>query len=118
MQIGKHKVVAIDYTLSDGDGKILDTSKGREPLSYIHGTGSIIPGLETALDGKLPAESLSVSIPPEQAYGLRDDSLMEVVPRNLFDAAETLQVGMRFQAPTNEGPRLLTIVGTLDCSWG
>ena len=46
MKIAKNKVVSIDYTLKDDDGKIIDSSEGRDPLSYIQGIGNIIPGLE------------------------------------------------------------------------
>ncbi|MEK7327882.1 MAG: FKBP-type peptidyl-prolyl cis-trans isomerase, partial [Chloroflexota bacterium] len=52
MQIAKHKVVTIDYTLTDDEGTVLDSSKGGEPLAYIQGIGNLIPGLEAALEGK------------------------------------------------------------------
>ena len=44
MQIGKHKVVSIHYTLTDNSGKTLDSSAGRDPLLYIQGMGNLIPG--------------------------------------------------------------------------
>lgn len=81
MQIAKHKVVTIDYTLTDKQGTILDSSQGGEPLSYIQGTGSLVPGLETALEGKSTGDQLTVSLPPDQGYGERDESLMQVVAR-------------------------------------
>ncbi len=49
MQVGSRTVVAIDYTLKDASGAVIDTSSGGEPLTYVHGVGAIIPGLETAL---------------------------------------------------------------------
>src|SRR3954470_8588679 len=52
MQIAKQSVVTIDYTLTDPHGEVLDSSTADEPLTYIHGSGSIIPGLENALAGK------------------------------------------------------------------
>ena len=51
MQIAPNTVVSIDYTLTNDAGEVLDTSKGAEPLAYIHGTGQIISGLENALAG-------------------------------------------------------------------
>jgi FKBP-type peptidyl-prolyl cis-trans isomerase SlyD len=57
MQIAKDKVVTIDYTLTDGQGTLLDSSQDGEPLSYIQGAGSIIPGLEAALEGKSTGEA-------------------------------------------------------------
>ncbi|MBW3543946.1 MAG: FKBP-type peptidyl-prolyl cis-trans isomerase, partial [Planctomycetes bacterium] len=76
MQATKEKVVSIDYTLTDDQGNVLDSSSGRGPLSYLHGAGNIIPGLENALEGKSPGDTLSVSVPPAEGYGERDTALV------------------------------------------
>lgn len=111
MQIAKNTVVTIDYTLTDDDGDVVDTSQGREPLSYIQGVGSIIPGLESALEGKSTGDSLEVTIPPEQAYGARQDTLVAQVPRDRFESADQLQPGMQFQTQTESGIQVITVVG-------
>ena len=49
MQIGSQKAVTIDYVLKDDAGEVLDTSEGRDPLTYLHGTGSVV--LEDVVDG-------------------------------------------------------------------
>ena len=49
MQISRHTVATISYRLTDDSGALLDASEADEPLAYIHGTESIIPGLEQAL---------------------------------------------------------------------
>lgn len=61
--------VKMEYTLTDDKGKLLDTSKGKEPLTYIHGEGQIIPGLEKALRGLHAGDQKRVVVPPEEAYG-------------------------------------------------
>ena len=61
--------VKMEYTLTDDKGKLLDTSKGKEPLTYIHGEGQIIPGLEKALKGLRAGDQKQVTVPPEEAYG-------------------------------------------------
>ncbi|MFZ5756725.1 MAG: FKBP-type peptidyl-prolyl cis-trans isomerase [Pseudomonadota bacterium] len=110
MQAGENSVVLIHYTLTSDAGETLDSSAGREPLAYLHGFGNIIPGLEQALLGKQAGDKLKVSIPPDQAYGVRNDELVEVVPRSAFGGAPDLEVGMQFQARTPEGMRVVTIV--------
>ncbi len=110
MQIAKNAVVTIDYTLTDEAGEVVDTSQGREPLSYIQGTGSIIPGLESALEGKAAGDSLEVSIPPEQAYGPRQDALVVQVPRERFESADEVKPGMQFQTQTESGVQVITVV--------
>jgi FKBP-type peptidyl-prolyl cis-trans isomerase SlyD len=111
MNISKDKVVSIDYTLTDNGGQVLDSSQGKEPLNYLHGAGNIIPGLESALEGKVQGEKVNVQVPPEQAYGPRDERMVQAVPRSAFQGAENIQPGMQFQAQTNAGARIITVVG-------
>jgi len=109
MQIEKNKIVMIDYKLTDKNGELIDTSEGREPLAYLHGNGGLIPGLEEELEGKSINDSFTVSIPPEKAYGMRDDSLLQTIPRQQFENNDQLQIGMQFQAQYEHGVQLLTI---------
>ena len=109
MQIDKHTVVTIDYTLTNDQGEVIDTSENSQPLAYLHGTGNIIPGLEEALEGKSSGDEVQVSIPPEKAYGEHDDQLKQVVPRDRFEGVEQLEPGMQFQAQTEGGVRIVTI---------
>lgn len=113
MEISKHTVVTMDYTLTDAQGNTIDTSKGREPLAYIHGVGGIIPGLEAALEGRQPGEQLQVTIAPEDGYGDRDESLLQVVPRDRFDV-EDVTVGMQFHAQSEDGMSVVTVVAVTD----
>ena len=116
MQVEKNKVVSIDYTLTNAEGQTLDTSKGREPLSYLHGGGQIIPGLESALEGKNQGDAVQAVIPPEQGYGTRNDRLVQDVPRQAFAGVANIQPGMQFQAQTSGGPRVVTVVGIGDAT--
>lgn len=114
MQIAKDKVVAIDYTLKDDDGSVLDTSEGKQPLAYLHGNGNIIPGLEKALEGKNAGEELSVRIEPAEAYGERRDELTQVVPREMFQGVDNLEVGMQFQAGGGDGGGQIVTIAAIE----
>jgi FKBP-type peptidyl-prolyl cis-trans isomerase SlyD len=109
MQITRHTVVSVDYTLTDDAGAVLDTSRGAEPLAYIHGVGQVVPGLERALDGHVAGDRVQVRIEPADAYGERDERLMHRAERSQF-GAEPPEVGMRVEASSPEGKHLLTIV--------
>jgi len=98
MQAGPNKIVTIDYTVTDGQGGEIDSSKDGDPLVYIHGVGHLIPGLEKKLEGKSAGDSLTAIIPPEEAYGQRDEALRQVVARDQFEDPDKLQVGMQFEA--------------------
>jgi len=109
MIIELNKVVTIDYTLTDTAGEILDSSEGTEPLSYIHGAGNIIPGLEAALAGKKVGDALKVAVEPKDGYGEYDKSLLFPIPRENFGENQ-IEIGMEFQAETEYGLQILTVV--------
>lgn len=114
MQISANKVVSIDYTLTNSEGAVIDSSEGRGPLAYLQGHSNIIPGLETALEGKNIGDALQVTVAPADGYGERDDSLTQAVPRNMFENADEIQVGMQFQTQTEQGPHIVTVISTDD----
>lgn len=113
MKIGKNAVVSIDYTLTEG-GEVLDTSKGREPLLYIHGSGNIIPGLELSLEGKSAGEHLNVTIPPADAYGELDAEKVMEIPREQFAGIPEIQAGMQFSARSDHGEQIVTVTNVQD----
>jgi len=100
MQIAKHKVASIHYTLTDNDGKVLDSSSGREPLHYIQGIGNLIPGMEEGLEGKKQGDKVNLKVSPEKGYGVKSDELIQKVPRSAF-RDQKIEKGMQFQ--TNQG---------------
>jgi len=108
MQVGKDTVVAIDYTLRDENNEVLDSSQEGEPLEYVHGGGNIIPGLESALEGSEPGQNMNVTVEPDEAYGHRNEELKQEVPKDMFQGAESVEPGMRFQAQTQEGSSIVT----------
>lgn len=111
MQIATNTVVTIDYTLKDDAQSVLDTSEGQEPLSYIHGIGNLIPGLEKALAGKSEGDRVQVTVPPEEAYGDRDEALLQAIPRERFERANEIEVGMQFHTQSDDGMQVVTVVG-------
>ncbi|TVP90161.1 MAG: peptidylprolyl isomerase [Thioalkalivibrio sp.] len=112
MQISENKVVSIDYTLKNDEGQVLDSSSGRGPLAYLQGHQNIISGLESALEGKAAGDNVQVTIPPADAYGERDESLSQAVPRQMFQDADKVQVGMQFQTTSEQGAsQIVTVTG-------
>jgi FKBP-type peptidyl-prolyl cis-trans isomerase SlyD len=109
MQIADNVVARIEYTLTDNDGEVLDSSADGEPLAYLHGAGNIIPGLETALKGKKAGDSFKVTIAPAEGYGEKNDSLLQVVPRDMFQGVDQIEIGMQFHAQTDYGTQVITV---------
>ncbi len=110
MKISQGSVVTIDYDLKTEKGTLIDTTEGRDPLSYIHGNGDIIPGLEAALEGEHPGKELSVSVSPEDGYGIRNSALVARVPKEVLNGVPDLEVGMQLQVKTNDDVQTITII--------
>lgn len=98
MRIAKNSVVSFHYTLNDGDGRLLDTSAGKEAFAYIHGGGMIVPGLEEQLEGRVTGDSVQVEVEAAKGYGEIDPSLLQRVPVDKF-GGQTVEEGMQFQTP-------------------
>ena len=81
-----------DYTLTV-DGKVADTSAGRGPLEYTHGAGMIIPGLEKELLGMKVGDKKTVTVKPEEGYGLVLQEAIKRVPKEAISNANELKVG-------------------------
>ena len=115
MLIAKDTIVSIDYTLTNPDGQVLDSSEGKAPLNYLHGSGGIITGLENALEGKENGASLKVTIPPADAYGEKDDALVQQLPPDMFKGVDDVKPGMQFQAQGEGGQaRIVTVIEVAD----
>ncbi len=110
MRIAANKVVTIDYVLKNDAGEVLDSSEGREGLSYLHGAGNIIPGLEKALTDKQTGDALNVSITPEEGYGVRNEDMKQAVPREMFPSPDQVSVGMQFHAQSPDGQNMVVTV--------
>lgn len=108
MQITDKTAVSIHYTLTNGSGEELDSSRGEAPLVYLHGAGNIIAGLEAALTGKQAGDTFNVTIPADQAYGEVSEDMIQVVSRKMFDGMD-IEVGMQFHADVSHGPGIITI---------
>ncbi|OOZ38670.1 peptidylprolyl isomerase [Solemya pervernicosa gill symbiont] len=110
MQISKDKVVTIEYTMTDEAGKMVDTTDNRDALSFIQGSGQLIPALEQALEGHSSGEQLQITLPPEQGYGERDERLVKEIPRSQFQVPGEIELGMLFQAQNGDHAVPVTVV--------
>lgn len=102
MNIAKDNVGIIEYVLTDTDGEEIDASNGN-PLAYLHGHSNLIPGLEAELEGKTVGDKFKATIPAADAYGERIEALVQTVPNSMFQGVEELEIGMRFEAQSEQG---------------
>lgn len=110
MQVADKSVVTFHYTLKDASGTEMESSRGGEPLAYLHGADNIVPGLEKALAGKSVGDALTVTVTPAEGYGeRRDDLQMRVSTKHLVWEGK-LQAGMQAFLRTEQGPRMVTVI--------
>jgi len=84
--------VTFHYTLKV-EGRVLGSSVGKSPASYVHGSGQIIPGLEEEMEGMQPGESREITVQPEKGYGDHDPAAVQKVPKSAFYDADNLKEG-------------------------
>lgn len=94
--------VSFDYTLNV-DSKMVETSQNKSPLSYVHGTGQIVPGLERQLEGLIEGDEKEVIVFPEEAYGPNDPKAIKEVPRSMLPEGTQPQAGMYLQMKSPDG---------------
>jgi FKBP-type peptidyl-prolyl cis-trans isomerase SlyD len=109
MQIADNSVVSFHYTLTDDQGQVIDSSEGREPLTYMHGSGQIVPGLEKVMTGRAAGDQFKVDVTPEEGYGVHHPELAQELPREAFQGVEDIQPGMQFQGHGPQGVINVTV---------
>ena len=109
MQIAINHVVTLNYTLKDNDDNVIDKSDDGS-FCYLHGASNIIPGLENALSGKSSGDTFSVTIQPEDAYGIHDEAKSQDVPRSMFPPEQEIEAGMQFNAQGPDGQAVTVTV--------
>jgi len=96
-------IVKIHYKGTLDDGSKFDSSEDRDPLEFELGSGQVIPGFDTAVEGMTVGESKNVRLEPEEAYGPRHDQLVQEVERSVLPEDLTPEEGMALQTESPEG---------------
>ncbi len=87
----------IHYTVKLADGKTVGSSRGGQPLSFTIGRGKLMKSLEKGIIGMKTGDVRTIEIPPEEGYGVRDESLVMVLDRSQLDENIELRKGRVFQ---------------------
>ena len=91
-----NKAVGISYTLKSDEGSLIDTASSDAPMWYIQGLGSLLPAVESALEGQTVGGSVQLALAPVDGYGLRDERMLMQVPREAFPPELEIKEGMSF----------------------
>ncbi len=109
MKIQKNAVVTFDYELRLGgfDGELIESSSERGiPVIFVYGRGQMMPAIEDALLDKEAGDIVNVSVPPEEAYGERNEEAIQKIPRHFIPADIELRPGLLLAMHTPEGEEI------------
>ena len=109
-KIEQDTVACVHYTGTFPNGEVFDSSKGREPLTYLVGHGQMIPGFEQEMLGADVGEKREFPLTPDRAYGERDEGAVQQIPRDQFPEEMEIEEGMILGAQSHQGPIQFTIV--------
>jgi FKBP-type peptidyl-prolyl cis-trans isomerase SlyD len=110
LPVAKNRVVSFHYVLRDDDGTQLDASSPEQPVAALIGHGNLMPGLEAALDGHQAGDRFEATLPPEQAFGIRQEGQVQRVSKKYVANAKRLRPGMQTQVHTESGARTVTVI--------
>jgi FKBP-type peptidyl-prolyl cis-trans isomerase SlyD len=102
-------IVTFHFNLRDPQGRLLDTSAGGAPVVYLEGAGQIIDGLDEQLRGEPAGVKKTVHVPAARAYGLRDDALVQKMPRRQLPVEGELHAGDQFRVGDDDQAPIVTV---------
>ena len=106
--------VKVHYTGTLTDGQMFDTSDGSEPLAFTVGAGQVIPGFDRALLGMQINETKNIVIPPGEAYGEREEGLVQQLRRDQFRLGDfEPEIGMAIEMRTPDGQGIPMVITEL-----
>lgn len=101
MKIEKNSVVTLHYKVADARTQQL-IDAGKDPMVYLHGGyENTFPKIEAALDGKEPGFKATLDLQPADAFGLRDESLVKIIPKSEFPPG--VKVGGQLEGRDEQG---------------
>lgn len=106
----KPNVVTFHYTLRDPAGRVLDTSAGGDPITYLEGAGQVIDGLDEQLRNVVAGTKSIVQVSAAKAYGEHDAAQIQRVPRAHIPVEGELHIGDRFQTDSDRYAPIVTVV--------
>lgn len=107
--VGEGMKVTLDYTLRLPDKTVAETTVGDQPVSYVQGKNEILPGLEKKLAGRKTGEELTITLNPEEAYGVYDEKNKVSVPKNRMPP--DIEVGTRLVGQDGREAKVAAIQG-------
>ncbi len=102
--------VLVHYTGTLDDGTQFDSSRDRDPLEVVLGQGMVIPGFEQAIMGMEPGQTITVTIPEDEAYGPHNEEMILRVPKSSFPPEIPTTVGEQLILRSPDGEEVPALI--------
>lgn len=106
--------VFLNFSVALEDGSEVDTNFGGDPVSFVVGDGSLLPGFEQRLLGLSPGERRRFSVPPKEAFGQPNDANLQHLPRAGFDDGAALEIGLVYSFADAAGGEMPGVIVAFD----
>lgn len=103
-------IIRVHYTGRLEDGTQFDSSSDSDPIEFTVGNGDLIEGFEHGVVGMEVGEKKTITIPPEKAYGERQQALVAEINKNDFPSEITPEVGLPLQVQHPDGNKINVVV--------
>ncbi len=110
MEVKTGDKVRVHYSGRLLDGTLFDSSEGREPLEFTVGAGQMIKGFDAGVQGMRVGDRKTIQIPPEEAYGHRDEEAIIEFPSENVPSDMTLEPGMQLTLRNQYGQPVPVVV--------
>ena len=105
MVVENGKKVTFHYTLTV-DEKVIQTSEGQQPMSYTHGSGQIIPGLASEIEGMNEGEEKKVMVSAQDGYGEVSQDAFKEFPKSSLPEGMVPKKDLILQLNTPDGQQI------------
>ena len=111
--IGRHKVVSMQYSLTNTDGVVVRKATGA-PVTYLHGAGLLFPKLENALESHTIGDIVTARLLPDDAFGKRNIELLHQIPLDELPSEDNIEVGSKVVGTDEDGNEVTFTVAGID----
>jgi FKBP-type peptidyl-prolyl cis-trans isomerase SlpA len=106
--------VYVNFSVSLEDGSEVDSNFGGEPVAFVVGDGSLLPGFERLLFGMSAGQRRMFTVLPEDGFGQPNDSNVHYLPRSQFDGDSELEIGLVYSFADASGGELPGLIVAFD----
>ena len=114
LPVGEGTRVFLNFSVSLEDGSEVDTNFGGDPVDFVVGDGSLLPGFERRLFGMSAGQRQMFTVPPEDAFGQPNETNVQYLPRDQFDEDTELTIGLVYSFADAGGGELPGMIISFD----